>query len=248
VALNSGTDVAKEVSDLVLLEDNFSVILAAVEEGRSILHNIRKVVTYLLSDSFTELILIGVSFVAGWPIPLAAMQILWINLVEDSLPSIALSFEPKEDHLLEEKPPAADEPLLTNEMKVIIIIIGLLTDLFLLGTFYYLWQNAIFDMAHIRTIIFAALSMDSLFYLFSCKDLHKNIWEIDFLSNKFLLWAWFGVVFLVLAGIYIPFLQVLLGTVALGWNSWLIVGGLSLVEILGLEGAKWFFIHRHHEE
>jgi len=248
VALNSGTDVAKEVSDLVLLEDNFSVILAAVEEGRSILHNIRKVVTYLLSDSFTELILIGVSFIAGWPIPLAAMQILWINLVEDSLPSIALSFEPKEDNLLEEKPPAADEPLLTKEMKVIIVIIGLLTDLFLLGTFYFLWQNAIFNMAHIRTIIFAALSMDSLFYLFSCKNLHKNIWEIDFLSNKFLLWAWVGVVFLVLAGIYIPFLQVLLGTVALGWNSWLIVGGLSLIEILGLEGAKWFFIHRYHDE
>jgi len=89
VALGSGTDVAKEVSDLVFLTDNFNIIVAAVEEGRAIVDNIRKVITYLLSDSFTETILVGVSIIFGWPLPIAAVQILWVNLIEDGLPSLA---------------------------------------------------------------------------------------------------------------------------------------------------------------
>jgi Ca2+-transporting ATPase len=95
VALGSGTDVAKEASDLILLNDNFSVIVSAVEEGRRILDNIRKVVTYFLSDSFTEVILIGVSIFAKLPLPVLAAQILWVNLIEDSLPALGLSFEEK---------------------------------------------------------------------------------------------------------------------------------------------------------
>jgi len=244
IALNSGTDVAKEAADLVLMEDNFPIILAAVEEGRAILDNIRKVITYLLSDSFTELLLIGVSFIMGWPLPLLAAQILWVNLIEDSVPSIALSFEPKEDNLLQEKPRSVKAPLLNKEMKVIIFIIGLVTDLLLLGVFYYLYQNGSFPLAKIRTIIFAALSMDSLFYLFSCKNLKKSIWEVDFLSNKFLLIAWWAVIALVLLGIYQPFLQHVLGTVSLGLPAWIIIGALALVEAIGIEAAKWFFIHR----
>mgnify|MGYP001068509666 CR=1 FL=1 len=104
IAFGSGTDVAEEVSDLVLLNDNFSVIVAAVEEGRSILNNIRKVITYLLSDTFTEIILVGVSIMAGFPLPITAVQILWVNLIEDGFPSIALAFEPKEKGLMNQKP------------------------------------------------------------------------------------------------------------------------------------------------
>jgi len=95
VALGSGTDVAKEVSDIVLLTDNFSVIEAAIEEGRVIIDNIRKIITYLLSDSFTEVVLISVSLLFGWPLPVLAAQILWVNLIEDGPLSICLAFEKK---------------------------------------------------------------------------------------------------------------------------------------------------------
>jgi len=130
VALGSGTSVAKEVSDLVLLNDNFSIIVAAVEEGRAILDNIRKVITYLLSDSFTEVILVSVSIIGGFPLPITAVQILWVNLIEDGLPGVALAFEPKEKDLMKQKPKNHDIPLLTREMKVIIFIIGLILDCF----------------------------------------------------------------------------------------------------------------------
>ena len=96
LALGSGTSVARETSDLILLNDNFNIILAAVEEGRAILDNIRKVITYLLSDSFSEIILIGGALAMGFPLPILPGQILWVNLIEDGLPSVALAFEPKE--------------------------------------------------------------------------------------------------------------------------------------------------------
>ena len=147
--MGSGTEVAKEDSDLILLNDSFSIIVAAVEEGRAILDNIRKVITYFLSDSFSEVILIGVSLLAGLPLPITAVQILWINLVEDGLPDLALSFVPKEKDIMKRKPESRDFPLLTREMNVIIFIIGLITDLMLLGLFFWLWEQN-YDLAYIR--------------------------------------------------------------------------------------------------
>ena len=91
--------------------------MAAVEEGRAIIDNIRKVITYLLSDSFTETLLIGVSIILGWPLPVTAVQILWINLIEDGLSDIALAFEPKEKDVLKRKPEGKDVHLLTRELK-----------------------------------------------------------------------------------------------------------------------------------
>jgi len=243
VALGSGTDVAKEVSDLILLDDNFSVIVAAVEEGRAIIDNMRKVITYLLSDSFTEIILIGGSLLAGFPLPILPVQILWVNLIEDGLPHITLAFEPKEKGLMEQKPQSQDIPLLTREMKTIIFIIGLFTDLILLGLFFWLW-GANHNISYVRTMIFACLSIDSLFYVFSCKSLRRNLWHINLFSNKYLIGAFaVGVVMLVLA-LYIPILQTLLKTVPLGVHDWLIIFCLGFVEIFLIEITKWYFIVR----
>ena len=249
VALGSGTDVAKEVSDLVLLTDNFSIIPAAVEEGRAIVDNIRKVITYLLSDSFTETILIGVSIILGLPLPVTAVQILWVNLIEDGFPSVALAFEPKEKDLMEKKPQGKNVPLLTREMKVIIFIIGIFTDLILLGLFFWLFGKfGRENLAYIQTMIFAGLGINSLFYIFSCKSLRKNIWQINPFSNKFLVMAvLFGFLMLSL-GIYLPTLQTLLKTVSLGFQDWLILLGLGILNIILIEGTKYYFIARHQTE
>ncbi|MCK4453737.1 HAD-IC family P-type ATPase [Candidatus Parcubacteria bacterium] len=242
VALGSGTDCAKEVSDLILLTDNFNIIVAAIEEGRAIIDNIRKVITYLLSSSFTETILIGVSIVLGLPLPVIAVQILWVNLIEDGLPSIALTFEPKEKDLMKRKPQGKDSPLLTKEMKALIFIIGLITDILLLGLFLWLLKYSHYEIQHIQSIIFAALAIDSLFYIFSCKSLRKNIWHINLLSNKFLIFAWIAGFFALLASLYLPVLQTFLRTVPLNSYDWKLILGVGFSNLILIEATKWYFI------
>jgi Ca2+-transporting ATPase len=245
VSIGSGTEVAKEASNLILLNDSFSIIVSAVEEGRAIIDNIRKVITYLLSDSFTEVILVLGSVLTGSPLAISASQILWVNLIEDGLPNMSLSFEPKEKNLMENPPQEKDAPLLNKEMKAIIFIIGFLTDFILLGLFFWLW-NRNHDIYYVRTMVFACLAIDSLFYVFSCKSLKRNLWHINPFSNKFLLVAvLFGVVMLFLA-VYLPFFQNLLETVPLRINDWIIIFYIGFLELIFVEIAKWHFIVRHH--
>jgi len=245
VSLGSGTDVAKEVSDLVLLTDNFNVIVAAIEEGRVIVDNIRKVITYLLSDSFSEIVLIGVSLISGWPLPILAAQILWVNLIEDGPMGIALAFEKKEKNVMAQKPAHYGLFLLTKEMKALILIISITTNILLLALFYYLLKHTNYEIIHIRSVIFAALTIDSLFYIFACKSLRRNIWRINPFSNMFLIWGWvFGIVML-LAAIYLPLLQSLLKTVPLNLFDWMLVLGVGLITMFLIELTKYYFITRH---
>ena len=245
VAIGSGTDVAKEVSDLILLTDNFNIIVAAVEEGRAIVDNIRKVITYLLSDSFTEITLIGGSIMLGWPLPITAVQILWVNLIEDGLPSIALAFEPQEKDIMKRKPEGRDIHLLTKEMKVIIVIIGITTNLALFALFFWLFNKwGIEDIKYIRTMIFAALTINSLLYVFSCKSLKKNIWNTDLFSNKLLIYTFFLSFFLIFIALYLPIFQTLLKTVPLNFFDWSIVIGLGIIQIILIEIIKWYFINK----
>lgn len=251
IALGSGTDVAKETSDLILLSDSFDIIVAAIEEGRAIIDNIRKVITYALSGSFTEVILIGaaimISRITGNPLilPVTAVQILWINLIEDGLPSIALAFEPKENDLMERKPYGHRIPLLTKEMKVLIFIIGIITDIILLGLFFWLIKYSGYEIAHIQTMIFIGLTIGSLFYVFSCKSLRKNIWDINLFSNKFLIFGWAVGIIALLAAIYVKPLQNLLGTdPSLSLFDWGVVLSLGLLNLIFIEAAKYYFIKR----
>jgi Ca2+-transporting ATPase len=240
VALGSGTDVAKEASDLILLNDNFSVIVSAVEEGRRILDNIRKVVTYFLSDSFTEVILIGVSIFAKLPLPVLAAQILWVNLIEDSLPALGLSFEEKEKDVMKRKPESQKTSILNKEMKVLIFAIGIFTDLLLLGLFVWLLNRGV-PIQEIRTIIFANLAISSLFYVFSCKNLKKNFWKINIFDNKILLAGWFWGMGMLLLAIYFPPLQDLLKTQPLGFFDWTLITLLGIINLIFIEGTKYFF-------
>ncbi len=241
VALGSGTDVAKEASDLVLLTDNFSIIVAAIEQGRAIIDNIRKVVTFLFADAFTEMILIGISVIAKLPLPLLPAQILWVNLVEDSLPAVSLAFEPKEKDVMVRRPEDPHAPLLTKEMKAIIFVIGFVTDLILLGLFLWLLRKSL-PIEEIRTIMFAALTIDSIFYIFSCKNLRKNIWQINIFTNKLLLLGWVFALSMLIAGLYLPIFQKLLRTVSLNLFDWFLVLGIGIVNLLFIELTKFFYI------
>ena len=248
VALGSGTEVAKSVADLVLLTDDFSIIVAAVEEGRAILDNIRKVVLYLLTYSFTEIFLVSASILLGWPLPVTAVQILWINLIEDGLPAIALAFEPKEANLMANKPQSHDLPLLTRDMKIIIATVGIITNALLFGLYLLLLNNGGNSLEYIRTIIFAGLTITALNYVFSCKSLTHNIWNIDFLNNKILLGSWaIGLVSLV-AGIHLPILNTLLGTVPLDWKAWALIVGLGAINTLLVETVKHYLIVSHRSK
>jgi len=243
VALGSGTDVAKEASDLVLLTDSFSIIVAAVEQGRVIIDNLRKVITYLFAFSFTEIILVGASVIGGFPLPILPAQILWVNLVEDSLPAVALAFEKKERDVMEHKPEHPQSPLLNREMKVIIFVIGIFTDLMLLGLFFWLVKRNL-SLAEIRTIIFACLSIGSIFFIFPCRSLRKNIWQINPFSNPIIIIAWFFSITMLILAIYLPLFQKLLKTVPLNLFDWLLFIGLGIINLALIEFTKWIFIRK----
>jgi len=241
LALGSGTDVAKEASDLILLTDNFSIIVAAVEEGRTIIDNIRKTVTLLVSQCFSEIILIGASIVGGLPLPILPAQILWENLIEGSPQGIALAFEPKEKGVMERKPEDPRHPLLTQQMKVIIFGFGIITDFILLGLFLWLLKQD-FPIEKIRTIIFAALAIDTVFYAFSCKNLRKNIWQYNPFSNLYLIGCMVFSLFMLLMAVYLPIFQNLLKTVPLNSFDWLLLLGLGVINLILIEATKWYFI------
>ena len=240
VALGSGTDVAKEASDLILLTDNFSIIVAAVEEGRVIIDNIRKTVTLLVSQCFSEIILIGASIIGGLPLPILPAQILWENLIEGSPQGIALAFEPKEKDVMGRKPEHPNRPLLTPQMKTIIFGFGLFTDLILLGLFFYLLKIGM-PLPEIRTVIFAALAIDTVFYALSCKNLRKNIWQYNPFSNLYLVGSMIFSTGMLFFAIYFPPSQNLLKTVPLNFFDWLLLLGLGMINLILIESTKWYF-------
>ncbi len=243
VALGSGTDVAKETADIILLDDNFKTIVEAVKQGRIVFDNIRKVIVYLLADSFTEMILIVGALIFRLPLPITALQILYINIIDDGFPNVALTFEPGEKDVMEQKPRGKNEPILNSEMKVLIFIIGVFTDIVLFGLFIYLLKAG-YVMEHVRTIIFTALALDSLLYIFSAKSLRRNIWHINPFSNRYLLLAvGFGVA-LQLFALYTPFMREILNLTILNMTEWLIIIVLALVKITAIEIGKYFFIHK----
>jgi len=242
IALGSGTDVAKETADIILLDNNFKTIVAAVERGRVIFDNIRKVILYLLADSFSEIILITGALLLFLPLPLLPAQIIWINLITDGFPSLALTFEPGEKEVMKDKPRKKKSKILDKEMKILIFVIGILTDIVLLGFFYLLLKLNHFDIDHIRTLMFSALALDSLLYVFSCRSLRHTILTKNPFSNKFLVMAVLAGLALQMLAVYQPHLQIIFKTVNLALTDWLIIIALSFVKFFGIEITKYYFI------
>src|SRR4030042_949677 len=158
VVVGSATDVAKETADLILLDNNFRTIVAAVEEGRVIFENIRKVVAYTLSNSFAEVLTIFIAMMLHWPAPLAVAQILWIHLICDGPSDIVLGFEPKENGIMEEPPKSKDAPVLTHLGLSLIGVISVMSTVFALLIFRYFF--AIHgDAVEGRSIVFASFAL-----------------------------------------------------------------------------------------
>jgi P-type Ca2+ transporter type 2C len=240
IVVEDASAVAKETADMILMDSNFETIVAAIEEGRGIFVNLKKIILYLLSDSFTEVFLVLGSIFIGLPLPITAAQILWINLVDDGLPDFALTLEPKPKDLMSQKPEGHGRSLLDNEVKLLIGLISIVTAGLALGVFsYYLKTTG--NLALARSVTFAMLGVDSLLYVFSCKTLKEPIWREKLFDNVWLIGAvLIGLAFQVMA-LYVPGLQVVLKTVALGVNDWLVILGASAVVMGMIEGVKFVY-------
>jgi Ca2+-transporting ATPase len=175
---------------------------------------------------------------------LTAVLLLWTNLVEDSFPNIALSFEPGEEGVMKKPPVKKSEPVLDKESKIIVFAIGLITDFVLLGIFLYFYYAETLSIIHLQTLIFAGLGLDTFFYIYSIKNLRASIFSYNIFNNKYLVWATVIGVGMMLAAIYIPSLNNLLETEPLRLSDWAIIISLGLVKLMGVELVKWWFIHR----
>jgi len=244
IAVGSGTDVTKEASDLVLLDNSFSLIPQAIRQGRIAFDNIRKVSLVLLVGAFTELLLILSALILRVPLPITALQILWANLIEDGLPALALAFEPGEEDIMKRKPLRRAENILDRQGIFLVFVVGLITDLMLVGFFLLLYNFTNLSIEHIRTIIFIDLSTDVLFYIFAFKSLSKPLIKINIFNNKYLIGA--VIIGLLLAGavIYVPFLNKFMDTVPLSLFQLLIILMLTSIKISLIELVKYIFRRR----
>ena len=240
IAMGSGTEVARDVADLVLLDDNFETIAAAVEEGRQVMKNIKKVMVYLLSNVADTLFLIGGSLLAGLALPVNALQILWVNFFADSFPAIAFAFERQDMGSLSDRPQNARNGLFDPLMKFLVLFIGLATSI-LLFFLYWILIHLGFPEDLVKTFIFACLGSYALVVAFPVRSLERSILGYPMFSNRYMI---FGVgVGLVLMGlaVYMPFLQSVFETVALP-PMWLLgVVVVWAVNIFAIEFGKWLF-------
>lgn len=238
VVVGSATDVAKETADLILLDNNFSTIVAAIEEGRVIFSNIRKVVAYVLSNSFAEVLTIFIAMMLRWPTPLAVAQILWIHLICDGPLDIVLSFEPKEAGIMDEKPRALKAPILTRLGASLIGVISITSSIFALALFghYFQMHN---NPAEGRSIVFASFALNSIVYIFAYRSMRQPLYRMNKLTaNKPLIWAVLAGFVTIAIAFLIPGLRELLGIVPLTWQEWGWVVSVGLILLMLVEFGK----------
>ena len=241
ISVGTGTDIAKEVSSIVLLDNSFSVIVKAIEQGRVARENIKRTVIYLIADDFSELFLFFFAVIVGLPFPLYPIQILWINLVEDSFPNIALTTENNTDGIMDEKPINPKEPLIGKFYKKFIFAVFAVSGLSAASVFY-LFYNLTGDIDKARTVIFALVAFDSLTFAYIIKSFKHSVFNPITFSNKYLNWSIGWALVVLIGGIHIPFFQSILKVSPIGMKEWGIVLGVSLTELLILEIAKYVFI------
>jgi Ca2+-transporting ATPase len=239
VVVGTATDVAKETADLVLLDDNFRTVVAAVEEGRIIFENIRKVVAYTLSNSFAEVLTIFGAMLLGWPAPLAVAQILWIHLICDGPSDIVLGFEPKEEGIMEEKPKSVKEPILNSlGLSLIGIISGAsaIVALLLFGH-YYREHGSIVEG---RSYAFASFAVNSMIYIFAYRSMRRSIFRSGRLSrNKPLVLAVIGGLSLAFLAFLVPSIRGVLGIEVLTLGQWSVVFAVAIGLIGVVELGKF---------
>jgi Ca2+-transporting ATPase len=238
VVVGSATDVAKETADLILMDNNFRTIVAAVEEGRVIFENIRKVVAYTLSNSFAEVLTIFTAMMLRWPAPLSVAQILWIHLICDGPSDIVLGFEPKENGIMDEKPKSIREPILPRLNFLLIGIISAASAIAALLLFGHYYTRHL-DAVEGQSIVFASFAVNSMIYIFAYRSLRQPLHRMPLLSqNKPLAFSVMGGLGLVVIAFAIPGLRKLLGIVPLHPVQWAVVAAIAFGLLFIVELAK----------
>ncbi len=216
-----GTDVAREASEMVLQDNNFSSIVAAVEEGRSFFDNFQKFVVYLLATNLGEVLVIFIGLMVGMPLPLIAVQILWVNLLTDGLPALALGLDPTAPDTMKRPPRPPEEGIVVRHMLIHIFIVG---AVMCMGTLMlYNWANPFADKDKARTIAFTTLVFYQLFHVFNCRSLTLSLFEVGPFKNKWLVLAVLTSILLQIAVLYVAFLKTAFQTEGLNLNEWIII-------------------------
>ena len=234
----TGTDVSKEAADMVLLDDNFTTIVAAVEEGRTIYDNIRKFIRYILSSNAGELFVMLVAPFLGMPLPLIPIQILWINLVTDGVPGLALAVEKAEQGIMARKPVPSNEGILSRGLGVDILWVGSLMGIVSLGVGYWAFLTGV-ETTVWRTMVFTTLTMAQMGNALTIRATHDSLWAIGLFSNRLMVVAVVVTFLLQMALIYLPFLQGIFSTVALTPSQLGISLIASLTVLVAAEAVKW---------
>jgi Ca2+-transporting ATPase len=236
-----GTEVAKETADMIIRDDNFATIVRAVEQGRMIYSNIQRFIHYLFSCNFSEIVTVFAAIMLGLPLPLAPLQILWLNIITDVFPALALALEPSAPNVMKHKPRDPQERLLSRSFAGLIVWQGLLLAgvtlvAFAIGMSWY--GDTGEGLQHAVTISFMTLALAQTFHAFNARSQMETTFNSRLFSNK---WLWGAIVMCVLlqvAAVYVPFLQTVLGTVPLSLTDWGLVLGLSLLPIVVVEIVK----------
>lgn len=247
IAVGEATDVAKESADLVLLDSNFSTIVGAVEEGRTMFENIRKIILYLMSDAFAEILVVLGGILLGLPLPVTAVQILWINLVSDGFPNMTLAIDPKRVGIMSEKPRARGERLVDKWMITLIGIVSTVASLMALISFVVVYKMSN-DLVMARSVAFITLGLNSLAYVFSVRALMTPFWKNHVFENKWLVVAVIAGFGLQVFPFATPSLRQFFGLSNLGLVNWLIAIGLSVVMFFVVEIFKFGYHLKYKEK
>ena len=243
----TGTEVAKEASSMVLMDDNYATIVSAVEEGRTIYSNIRKSIHYLLSCNIGEIITIFSSILVGVGSPLTAIQILWLNLVTDGLPALALGVEPAEKDVMKQPPRKPNEGVFAGGMGVKIIWQGIVIGLLALAVYLLAlkWGRT---LAEAHTMTFATLALMQLVHSFNARSMEHSIFNLGVASNRSLIYAFLASAAITAAVIFIPFLREFFDTTLLRVSDWFEVFGFALIPLNIVEMSKMIIAHREADK
>lgn len=233
----TGTEVTKEASDMVIADDNFATIVSAIEEGRRIFDNIRKGTSYLLSVSFAELATIFFAVALGFPLPLLAAQILWINVVAEEFPAIGLALEPSHSDIMKRKPRDPKESMPSRPLMIYTLGIAATIVAGTLGMYIITLQSNP-DLSYARTVAFVGLGFFTVYNAYSSRSLQESVFRMNPLGNKTLLIGIAASILAILAVVYIPFMQFIFETRPLTSESWILILITGLVVVLAAEVMK----------
>jgi Ca2+-transporting ATPase len=233
----TGTDVSKEAAGMTLLDDNFASIVAAVEEGRVVFGNIKKYLMYLLSCNVGEIVLLAGSVIVGLPMPLTAVQILYVNLATDGLPALALAVDPPDDDLMQRRPRDPRIGVFTRPAVAVLLVAGVWSGIVNMSLFIWLLDRGR-ALEEAMTLTFVTLVLIQFFNAYNCRSDRHSIVRHP-LANRWLNLAVGWEVVLLVAIVYVPFLQRAFGTFALTVADWALVGALAFSIVPVIELVKW---------